>query len=132
MSASWALQQAVFAALTADPAIHALIADRIFDAVPRGATFPYLVIGEGGETAVAPDEGEHTLSIHIWSRGGGHREVKTIAAAVRTALENATLAVAGLIDLRFLSADYARGSDGETTRAVLRFKALTESLPLPP
>jgi hypothetical protein len=127
MSASWALQQAVFAALSADTAVHALIADRLYDAVPRGAAFPYVVIGDAEETAAATEE-EHTLSLHIWSRGGGHREIKTIAAAVRTALETAALAVAGhtLIDLRFSSADYARQSDGETTRAVLRFKAVTE------
>ncbi len=127
MSAGWALQLAVFAALAADAGRGARVADRIYDAVPRGAAFPYVVIGDAEETAAGTEE-EHTLSLHVWSRGGGHREIKTIAAAVRAALETVALTVAGhtLIDLHFSSADYARQSDGETTRAVLRFKAVTE------
>ena len=47
--ASWALQQAVFAALSVSDAIQEIAGDppRVFDAVPRGAAFPYIVVGEG-------------------------------------------------------------------------------------
>lgn len=131
MSASWALQQAMFAVLSADVNIHSLVADRIFDAVPRRAAFPYIVLGEGDETATgtATEDGrEHTIAIHIWSRAGGMRESKRIASAVCVALDRTELALEGhkLIDLRFLSADYTRQSDGETYRAAVRFKAVTE------
>jgi hypothetical protein len=131
MSASWALQQAVFALLSADVNIHSLVAARIFDAVPRGAAFPYIVLGEGDETAAgtATEDGrEHTIAIHIWSRAGGMRESKRTASAVCVALDRSELTLEGhkLIDLRFASADYTRQSDGETYRAVLRFKAVTE------
>ena len=66
--------------------------------------------------------------MHVWSRSGGTREVKQIAAAVRSCLDHAALSVSGhtLIDLAFASADYARQSDGKTYRAALRFTALTE------
>jgi len=126
-SASWALQQAVFAALSANTEVHALAADRIFDAVPRGAAFPYIVVGEATEKADG-DASEHQLQIHIWSRGGGHREIKHAANAVRDALDGTALTLDGhsLVDLRFASADYTRESDGETYRATLRFRALTE------
>ena len=42
-SASWALQQSVFARLTADATLLALLgAPRLYDNVPQGADFPYL------------------------------------------------------------------------------------------
>lgn len=125
-STAWALQQAVFAALLADEAVAGLVANRIFDAVPRGSAFPYIVIGDGGEIA-GGEETEHTLAIRIWSRGGGHRETKEIATAVHAALAALTLDDPALIDFRFASADYVRAGDGETWRATLRFKAVTET-----
>jgi len=130
-SASWALQQAVFATLCVNDAVRDIAGERIFDAVPRGAAFPYIVVGEGVETdaSTATEEGsEHTLEIRIWSRAGGHKEVKLAAEAVRDALDGAALDLLGhaLIDLRFVSADFTRESDGETFRATLRFRAVTE------
>ena len=127
---AWALQQAVFAALSGDAALTALIGARIFDGVPETAALPYLVLGEASETAAADNAISHTLALHIWSRAGGTREVKQIAAVVRSCLDGAALSLAdhALIDLRFASADYSRQSDGKTFRAVLRFTAFTEPL----
>jgi hypothetical protein len=131
MSAAWALQQAVFAALSADVAVQAAVAGRIFDAVPETAALPYIVLGEASETSetsTAEAGSSHTLSLHIWSRNGGTRESKEIAGAVRSCLDHAALVLTGhvLIDLAFTAADYARQSDGKTFRAVLRFAASTE------
>ncbi len=131
MSASWALQQSAFAALAASDAVRDIAGERVFDAVPRGAAFPYIVIGDDTEanSGTATEEGsEHTLSVHIWSRAGGHKEIKRAAAAVRQTLDGAALTLDGhkLIDIRFLSADFRRETDGETYRAVLRFRAVTE------
>jgi hypothetical protein len=127
-SAAWALQQAVFAALTADHTLTTLCNGRVFDAVPRGTAFPYVVIGEAEEQDGGSPATEHTLSLHLWSRGNGTREIKQLASAVRTCLDSAPLALDGhvLVDLAFLSADYTRQSDGETYRGTLRFRALTE------
>lgn len=125
---AWVLQQAIFAALSSNAAVKALVGNRIFDGVPETAALPYIVLGEASETAAADAAISHTLSLHIWSRAGGTREVKQIAAAMRSCLDGAALALPGyaLIDLRFASADYSRQSDGKTFRAVLRFTALTE------
>ena len=48
-NASWALQSAVFAALSADETMQSLlgIPPRIYDAVPLGPVFPYAVLGDG-------------------------------------------------------------------------------------
>ena len=130
-SASWAVQQAVFATLSTSEAVRDLAGERVFDAVPRGSPFPYIVVGDASESnaSTATEEAsEHTLEIRIWSRGGGTREIKLVACAVRDALDGAELALDGhtLVDLRFTTADFARESDGETYRAVLRFRAVTE------
>jgi len=129
-SASWALQQTVFAVLTASDAVKSLTGDppRVFDAVPRDAVFPYIVIGDDSETdaGTATDAGsEHALSIHVWSRAGGRREIKLAAEAVRQCLDATAPALSGhtLVDLRYLSAEFARETDGETFHAIVRFRA---------
>ena len=132
-SASWALQQAVFATLSLSDDIKELVGDppRLFDAVPRSSAFPYIVVGEDGESNwdTATEAGsEHALAIHVWSRAGGRKEIKLAAEAVRQCLDGASLALTGhtLVDLRYLSTDFARETDGETYRAILRFRAVTE------
>ena len=130
-AASWALQQAIYATLSADSGVSDAVGDRIFDAVPRGAAYPYIVIGDDKEsdwsTATEPGS-SHALTIHIWSRAAGRRETRLAAEAVIAALNGAELALSGqtLIDLRWLESESSRESDGETVHAQLRFKALTE------
>ena len=132
-SASWALQSAIFAALSADETVQSLlgIPPRIFDAVPRGAAFPYAVLGDGTETNwdTATDAGsEHQAVVTVWSRNGGHKEAKSIAEAIRFLLNGATLSLSGhaLVDLRHLATQFARSTDGETYSATLHFRAVTE------
>lgn len=131
--ASWALQQAVFAELSANAEVQGVLGDppRLYDAVPRDAAFPYAVIGDGrqNDASTASGQGsEHILAVHVWSRGGGHREAKEIAGSIRDGLDGASLALTGfaLVGIAFQSADYARQNDGETWRASLRFRAVTE------
>jgi hypothetical protein len=131
--ANWALQQAVFAELSVNAQVQTALGDppRLYDAVPRDAVFPYAVLGDGQENdwSTASESGsEHILTIHVWSRDNGHREAKQIAAAIRGALDGVNLSITGftLVDLRFQSADHARQPDGDTWRASLRFRALTE------
>jgi len=132
-AASWALQQAIFATLSNDGDVKDAVGDppRIFDAVPRGAAFPYIVIGDDKEsdwsTATEPGS-QHALTVHIWSRAAGRRETRLAAEAVIAALNGAALTIDGqnLIDLRWLESESARESDGETVHAQLRFRAVLE------
>lgn len=131
MTAAWALQQAVFATLASSSAVAEIAGDRLFDAVPRGAAFPYIVIGDDKESdwSTSTEAGSaHALTIHIWSRAAGRREARLAAEAVVAALDGASLALDGhtLVDLRWLESETLRESDGETVHAQLRFKALTE------
>jgi hypothetical protein len=132
-AASWALQQAVFATLCADGGVTDVVGDpaRVFDAPQRDAEFPYVVIGDDTETdwSTATDTGSaHAFAVHVWSRAGGRKEAKIVAGAVKDALDGAELSVTGhaLIDIRYLSTEFFREPDGETTHAVLRFRAALE------
>jgi hypothetical protein len=130
-NASWALQSAVFAALSSDMTMQSLIDTRLYDAVPLNPTFPYVVLGDGKETNAdtATEEGsEHQFVVTAWSQSGGHKETKSIADAIRFRLNNATLSLDGhaLVDLRFQDCEYTRQTDGQTYSATLSFRAVTE------
>ena len=131
-SAGWALQQAVFAALTNDAALLALLgAPRIWDDVPVRAEFPYVTFAQGAErdwSAGSDDGCEHTLTLHVWSRAGGRKEAHEIMGAVRAVLHDAGLTLSGhrLVNLRHESSEARRDADGETTHGIVRFRAVTE------
>jgi hypothetical protein len=132
-AASWALQQAIFATLFASDAVKDAAGDppRVFDVVPRGAAFPYIVIGDDAETDWSTQTSagsSHVLTIHIWSRAAGRRETRLAAQAVIDALDGAALGLDGqtLIDLRWLDSQALPEADGETLHARLRFRALLE------
>jgi len=131
-SASLALRAAVHAALTADAALNAVLGGpRIYDEPPREAMFPYVTMGETRITdfSTGSEAGlEHQLTLHAWSRQGGHREAHVIAGALLQALDDAPLVLAGqhLVNFRFAAADVRREADGRTYHALVRFRAVTE------
>jgi hypothetical protein len=105
--------------------------EKIYDEPPRDAALPYVTFGEDviGDASTATEEGdEHALTLHVWSRQGGHREAHVIAGAVLEALSEAPLALDGhrLANLRFIVADIRREGDGRTYHGVVRLCALTE------
>jgi len=134
MTASRALQAALFTALTTDSSVQAALADRIYDSVPRAPVFPYAVLGDALEAnwSTKTEEGsEHRFTLTVWSRNAGHKEAKDIAAVLIDALDAANLAPEGhtLVSLRFEDATHARESDGLTYKATLRYRAVTEPNP---
>ena len=131
--AGWPLQKAIFAALGADSAVKALIGDpaRIYDDPPGGAVLPYVQIGDGTETdwSTATEEGaEHQVTIHVWSRSGGRKEVRAVLAAIYDVLHDSGLSPEGqtLVNFRFTLSQIFRESDGETHHGVARYRAVTE------
>jgi len=128
---SLALQKAAVVALVADAAVGALIGDRIYDAAPRDAQFPYLTIGETrlADWSTGTEAGsEHRLTLDVWSRERGKRQCYEIVQAVIAVLHDAALALDDhvLVNLRFETADIRREADGITYHALMRFRAVTE------
>lgn len=131
-TAAAALRAAIHDALAADaPLTSVLGGPKIYDEVPGSASFPYVTLGEArvSDFSTASEAGEeHQLTLHAWSRQGGHREAHVIAGALLQALDDAPLTLTGhrLVNLRFAVADVRREADGRTYRAAVRFRAVTE------
>ena len=133
-SASFALQSAIHAALSGDAAVTAALgANRVLDHVPQSTSFPYVTLGASSErdwSTGTEDGREHILTLHVWSRAGGKREVHEIMGALRSCLHEAALPLSGwrLVNLRHELSDARRENDGETVHGMVRFRAVTESL----
>jgi hypothetical protein len=134
IAAAAALRAAVHDTLSTDAALVSILGGpKIYDEPPRSASFPYVTLGEARitdfSTGSEPGE-EHQLTLHAWSRQGGHREVHLIAGALLQALDDAALSLTGhhLVNLRFSVADVRREADGRTYHALVRFRAVTEPI----
>ncbi len=132
-SASWALQQAVFARLTSDGALTELLGGaRVYDDVPVRVAFPYVTFAQGSErdwSAGHEAGAEHAVVLHVWSRASGRKEALAIIEALRAALHDAVLTLTDhrLVNLRHETSDVRRETDGETYQGIVRFRAVTEA-----
>lgn len=103
------------------------ITQSVYDHVPQGAAFPYVVIGEDTATDWSTKQKHGELvsaTIHIWSQYRGMSEVKSIASAIQSALVTPLSltdnwqAVDCTLDLFRTIQD----PDGKTRHGVLRFQ----------
>jgi hypothetical protein len=133
-SAGWDLQKSVYATLAANPPLVALLgSDRLYDAVPQNAAFPYVVIDQMQirDWSTGTEKGfEHAVLLHIWSRYEGRREVYDIGDALREALDGAELGLEGhrLVNFTHQYSDIKRDEDGTTLHGIVRFRAVTEPM----
>src|SRR5262249_7230122 len=126
------LQQALFARLTADSELLALLGGtRVYDDVPQSADFPYLTFGQMAARDWSTASGlgeEHTVTLHVWSQAKSRAEVHEILSAVRTA--HPTRAppppAPRLITLRHETSEARRDPSGDTYHGLARFRAVTE------
>jgi hypothetical protein len=131
-SSSWALQQSIFARLTADAALTALLGGpRVHDDVPQASPFPYISFGHSlvrDWSTGSEDGSEHVVTLHVWSQGKGKKEAHEIMDAVRSALHDQALSLAGhrLVNLRHELSEARREPDGDTTHGIVRYRAVTE------
>ncbi len=129
---SWALQRALRDALIADADLTALLGGAaIYDDVPQATQFPYVSIGPVivSDWSTATEAGlEHRLTLDVWSRAPGKREVLKLLDAMRGILDGAALGLSDtvLVNLRIEGYEARRDEDGLTYRGVLRLRAVTE------
>lgn len=126
---SSALQTAIYAALSSDDALAALVGPAIYDDVPPGDV-PDLYVRLGAETVRDASDGtgtgaEHTLVVTVCSSRPGFGPAKAAAGAVSDALHDADLVMARgrLIALRFERARVRRIEAGNARQIDLRFRA---------
>lgn len=104
----------------------------VYDDVPQGAQFPYIVIGDDISTPFDDDCGvgaETLVTIHVWSTYSGRREVKDILALIYSAMNRAKLPLnnAYTVDCNFDYQDTFLDPDGVTRHGIIRFRLLTRS-----
>jgi Protein of unknown function (DUF3168) len=129
-----ALQQAIFAKLTSQAALTALLGGpRIYDDAPQPAAFPYITFGQStlrdASTSIAAGD-EHMLTLHVWSRAHGRKQTQSIIDLLRVALHDQPLTLADhhLVNLRHEYSDCRRDPDGETIHGTIRLRAVTEPM----
>lgn len=127
--AALALQKAVVARLLASPGVSALVAGRVHDEPPQGVAFPYVRIGQTDQRALRMDchtDDDVLFSVECHSRpDAGRVEAMRIAQAVREALDDAPLTVAGhVLDwMDYTALSVTRAPDGRSYVAVVAFAA---------
>ena len=126
---SWQLQKSIFTALNGNVTGVSSANIPIYDDVPEGSVYPYVVIGE--ETASnngtkTLDGFEHTITLHVWSQYRGRREIKEIMQSVYEKLHNTAITVTGasLVNIRQEFSNTLAEQDGITRHGVMRFRAV--------
>lgn len=128
------LQQAVYTRLVAQ-----LTGINVYDSPPNqpdgmpASNFPYVVLGDD---TLAPFDTDNTVgtsatvTLHIWSRYNGRKEVKTILGQIYTALNRqaANLSASGyaFIDSLYEFGDIIEEADGKTRHGVCRYRITME------
>lgn len=123
------LQKAIYAALTAAPA---MAGGRVYDRVPAEPVFPYVTIGDEQvvDDGNSCDDGWEVFSdVHVWSRpaAGSKAEVKDIAPPIVARLRS-NLSVTGYVVIvaALEGMRTFRDPDGLTEHSVLTFRYLLQ------
>ena len=130
-AASWALQRNIYQALTNSSELTSLLGgDRIYSQAPPAAQFPFITLGQtvNLDWSTGTDEGaEHSLTLHVWSRADGAREVHEILEMIRTVLHDQLLTLEDhyLVNLRHEFMEARLDPDGETMHGIVRYRAVT-------
>jgi len=128
---SFELQKTVFSALNSasitDAAGSAITG--VFDDVPEGTAYPYVVMGEETATNIGvkdKDMHEYTQTIHVWSQYRGMRDVKEIMEQIYTLLNDYSITVSGAsaITLRHEFQTVLLEDDGITRHGIMRFRVV--------
>jgi hypothetical protein len=123
------LQRAIYAALTAAPA---LAGGNVFDQVPENEPFPHITIGDEqviDDSTTCQAGWELHTDVHCWSRpvDGSKGEVKRIAASVATRVTAiASISGLSLVSIAHETTRVFRDPDGKTEHAVVNFRALID------
>ena len=122
------LQKAIYQILAASLPLQSIVAGRIFDEVPQGEDYPYIVIGDDDLKSWDLDcklGFEALITIHAFSRYKGRKEAKEIGAKIYDLLHNASIVTDNfksavcVLDMQTTMVE----GDGVTRHLVARFRA---------
>ena len=127
MASSWALQQALYWALTSEPAVTALA--KVLDAQAGPVEGDYVSIGEEQVRPRGPGLSQHDVVIEVHSAAKGFARAKAIAAEVGRVLLDTPPALAGVTvsDLRFVKARARRGRGTDRRHIAMTFRIVIDA-----
>ena len=131
-STGWPLQRGIYQALANSSELGALLGGtRIYDDAPQAASYPFITLGQSlvRDWSTGTEDGaEHLLTLHVWSRAGGKKQVAEIIEAIRAVLHDQPLMLADhhLINLRHEFCEARLDPDGDTFHGIVRYRAVTE------
>ena len=132
MSPSIDLQTLIYSCLVADPRVHALVGNRIYDRMPADVDYPCVTFGPSD---YSPEDMEgikgryETQQIDCWAMNHGRlRPAKEIADAVKTALHEyeADAGDSALITMNVDAVRVMRDADGITAHGIVTVTANLE------
>ena len=138
--ASWEFQRALVTALKdATPAIAQAriyddLPDEVASATAPDEVFPYVHVGEmdsipedvSASTGSGDDGEQETITLHVWSRYGGQKEIKQIMQQIKDLLHGQSLTVSGRASAHL----YVRSrrsfleQDGKTRHGVMSIEGI--------
>lgn len=128
------LQKALFGALAGDAALGAALGGaKVFDHAPAHVAFPYVTFGRTSvyDWSTSTESGvEQLLTLHVWSKARGRKEVLDIMECVRARLDQAPLDLDAhdLVSLRLEYSEARYDDDIDVHHGLLRFRAVTEDI----
>ncbi|OJF95897.1 DUF3168 domain-containing protein [Pararhizobium antarcticum] len=132
MSAAQALQAAIYARLSEDAVLTALIGtDGVHDRLLLRRDEPHVrfagIETRDWSTASEPGE-EHIVTLEVRSGEGGHRVTQAIAARLHALIDDAALPLSGavLVNLRHQKTRFVRDAKARGHLAEMMFRAVTE------
>ena len=129
---SWALQRGVYQALAGSLDLTTLLGGvRVYDDAPQSAPYPFITLGQSvvRDWSTGTEDGaEHDLTLHVWSRSGGKKQVQEILEAIKSVLHDRPLALPDhhLVNLRYELSEARLDPDGDTFHGIVRYRAVTE------
>lgn len=111
---------AVRTALAAQSAVTALVAQRIYYAIPGTGTYPLLVVSLVDEDEIRPEAVSARVQVDVWGMGGSPQQVidaKAIAAVLRSVARDLRGAWAGATISSAVAGQVVPNPDTTTSRA---------------
>jgi hypothetical protein len=130
--ASWALQRGIYQALAGSLDLTTLLDGvRVYDYAPQSAPYPFIALGQSvvRDWSTGTEDGsKHDLTLHVWSRTGGKKQVHEIIEVIKAVLHDQPLRLPDhhLVNLRHEFSEVRLDPDGHTFHGIVRYRAVTE------
>lgn len=129
-SCEWELQKAVYARIMGSSEVMAMVTG-VYDHVPQGTEFPYVVlqmVGSSDHSNIAEAITQVRMVLVVYTRERGSKTALSIMAEIKALLHQAIFAVEGYVlhSCYFVDSELQQLSDGVTYRGNMGFKAFLE------